>query len=164
MTDVHSPQQRHKNMAAVKNKDTKAELLVAAELQKLQIKFEKQLKISKAKVDFYLPEYNTAVLVHGCFWHGHDCHLFKVPATRTDFWLTKIKSNQARDQQHTNAMKQDKIRILIIWECAVRGRQKLAQDALCERIEEFLLSQQIAAQINSNGFDVHWNKQTKSTD
>lgn len=155
MTDVHSPQQRHKNMSAVKNKDTKAEQLVAEALRYLQISYKKQLKIGRAKVDFFLPEYKTAVLVHGCFWHGHECHLFKLPATRTDFWLTKIKSNQARDQQQIDAMKQDKIRILIIWECAVRSRQKLAQDALCERIEEFLLSKQIAAQINSYGFDVH---------
>ena len=124
-------------------------------MAELHVSFDKQVPVSQGKVDFYLPEYQTAVLVHGCFWHGHDCHLFKVPATRPEFWLNKIKSNQTRDQQHLESMKQDKIRALIIWECAVRGRQRLAQNALCERVEEFLLSEQLYAQITSHGFDVH---------
>jgi len=46
------------------------------------------------------------VQVHGCFWHGHDCPMFKVPATRTDFWTKKINWNRARDQKTFHELQQ----------------------------------------------------------
>ena len=44
-----------------------------------------------------LPRFRTAIFVHGCFWHGHDCPMFKWPATRMEFWRKKIKGNMERD-------------------------------------------------------------------
>ena len=43
------------------------------------------------KPDIVLPKYHAVILVHGCFWHFHGCHLSKVPTTRTDWWLKKLE-------------------------------------------------------------------------
>lgn len=141
-------------MSAIKAKNTQAELKIADLLTAMQIEFTAQAKLAGATVDFYLPDYNTAVLVHGCFWHGHDCHLFKVPATRTEFWLAKIEKNRERDKAVATALKDINTRRLIIWECALRARQRLNTADLSERVEEFLLSGQATAQISSRGFEL----------
>jgi DNA mismatch endonuclease (patch repair protein) len=61
------------------------------------------------------------VFVHGCFWHGHEgCKYFKVPSTRTDFWLEKINDNRARDERVRSLLDGQGWRTAVIWECATR--------------------------------------------
>lgn len=67
------------------------------------------------------PRYRAAVFVHGCFWHGHDCPLFKVPETRRDFWSAKIAGNRARDSRNRDALVREGWRVLTVWECALKG-------------------------------------------
>ncbi len=71
--------------------------------------------------DFTLPDYRCVIFTHGCFWHHHDCYLFKVPATRTAFWLDKIAGNVARDARDRQQLAEQGWRVLIIWECACAG-------------------------------------------
>ncbi len=71
--------------------------------------------------DFTLPDYRCVIFTHGCFWHHHDCYLFKVPATRTAFWLDKIAGNVARDARDRQQLAEQGWRVLIIWECALRA-------------------------------------------
>ena len=80
--------------------------------------------------DITLPRYKAVIFVHGCFWHGHDCHLFKWPTTRPEFWAAKIGSNQKRDQQARSALLQSGWRRLVIWECALRGKRRLDFNSL----------------------------------
>ena len=68
------------------------------------------------------PRHRAAVFVNGCFWHGHDCRLFKMPGTRTDFWRAKIDSNRARDSEVGRLLCDAGWRRLTIWECAIRGQ------------------------------------------
>jgi DNA mismatch endonuclease (patch repair protein) len=68
-----------------------------------------------------LPRYRTAIFVHGCFWHAHDCPLFRLPKTRPDFWRDKIESNKARDQRALAALEEMDWHSLVVWECSLRG-------------------------------------------
>lgn len=101
--------------------------------------------------DFALPDYRCVIFTHGCFWHHHDCYLFKVPATRTAFWLDKIAGNVARDARDRQKLAAQGWRVLIVWECALRGRLKLNDEALTERLEEWICGAGHDAQIDTQG-------------
>ena len=66
-----------------------------------------------------------AIFVHGCFWHGHGCPMFRLPATRPEFWLAKIEANKMRDGQADKALAAAGWRRLTVWECALRGPARL---------------------------------------
>jgi len=71
--------------------------------------------------DIVLPRYHAVLLIHGCFWHGHDCVLFKMPPTRREFWAKKIAGNRARDKRSAAALKRAGWRVLTVWECSLKG-------------------------------------------
>ena len=68
------------------------------------------------------------ILVHGCFWHGHNCHLFRLPSTRTEFWKKKIVGNTERDRNAVYSLLEAGWRVGIVWECALKGKHKLQAD------------------------------------
>jgi DNA mismatch endonuclease (patch repair protein) len=81
------------------------------------------------------------VFIHGCFWHGHDCELFRLPGTRTKFWRDKIKGNRKRDRSVVKALAGRGWRVLNVWECGFRGRTAPGLDAVVDRIVEWLDSE-----------------------
>ena len=76
------------------------------------------------KPDIVLPKYRAVIMINGCFWHGHDCHLFKWPTTRGKFWQNKILANKERDEINCDALEKAGWRVLTIWECAVKGKRR----------------------------------------
>ncbi|WP_231725104.1 very short patch repair endonuclease [Thalassovita mediterranea] len=85
-------------MSGIKGKDTKPEILVRQLLHRAGYRFRLHRKDLPGRPDLVLSRYNTALFVNGCFWHGHeDCHLFRLPKSRQDFWEVKISGNKARD-------------------------------------------------------------------
>lgn len=96
MADVHDKATRSKNMRAIATRDTAIEKRLAACLQSLDLAFRVQDAALPGRPDFVLDEYRCVIFTHGCYWHRHNCYLFKIPATRTDFWLEKIGKNVAR--------------------------------------------------------------------
>lgn len=68
------------------------------------------------------PRWRAVLFAHGCFWHGHDCHLFRMPSTRPEFWRVKIEANRARDAVVERALHQLGWRQIHVWECAMKGR------------------------------------------
>lgn len=80
------------------------------------------------KPDLVLPKYCAAIFVHGCFWHGHDCPLFRLPGTRTEFWSEKIERNRARDRKVREMVKGAGWRCLTVWECAFRGPGQIGKE------------------------------------
>ena len=80
------------------------------------------------------------IFVHGCFWHGHDCHLFRLPATRQEFWRAKIEGNAARDAATEDALVSAGWRVLTIWECALKGRKRLPVETLLDRVSAWLVA------------------------
>jgi DNA mismatch endonuclease (patch repair protein) len=122
MTDVHDRETRSKNMAAIKGKDTKPEILVRKFLHAQGFRYKLHDKKLPGKPDIVLPKYKTVIFIHGCFWHGHkDCRYFVVPKTRTDWWLNKINSNIANDTKAVKTLKKAGWRIINLWECDLKS-------------------------------------------
>jgi DNA mismatch endonuclease, patch repair protein len=97
MADIVPKAKRSEMMAGIRGKNTRPEMLVRRALHAHGYRFRLHRKDLPGKPDIVLPKYRAVIFVHGCFWHGHDCHLFKWPKTREDFWIQKIKNNQERD-------------------------------------------------------------------
>ncbi|WP_457102850.1 very short patch repair endonuclease [Mesorhizobium sp. URHB0026] len=126
--DVHTPEQRRHNMSRIRSRDTKPELLLRRGLHRAGLRFRLHAPELPGRPDLVFPRFRAVILVNGCFWHGHDCPLFKLPATRPEFWVSKIAGNRARDQQNHVALGAAHWRVLTVWECCMKGpaRQPLA--------------------------------------
>lgn len=120
MTDRHTNEQRSRNMAAVKGKDTAPEIVVRRTLHRLGYRFRLHRADLPGKPDIVLPRYRVVVFVHGCFWHGHDCKHGKRPTTRTDFWNRKLDANIARDRRNELRLQELGWSVTTIWECQTR--------------------------------------------
>lgn len=151
MADVHDKATRSKNMRAIATRDTVIEKRLAGLLQEQGMAFHVQDATLPGRPDFVVDEYRCVIFTHGCFWHHHDCYLFKVPATRTEFWLNKIGKNVERDRRDMLRLRELGWRVLIVWECALRGRLKLSDAALAERLEEWICGGGPTAQIDTQG-------------
>lgn len=90
------------------------------------------------KPDLVFPSARVAVFVHGCFWHGHACHLFQWPRSNTAFWQTKIVRNVARDLRAESELLELGWRSLTVWECTFRGRRRLDEEVLVSLLRGFL--------------------------
>lgn len=119
--DVLTANQRRLNMSRIRGKDTKPEMLLRRALHAAGLRYRLHASRLPGKPDIVLPRFRTVVLVHGCFWHGHDCQLFKMPATRREFWVKKISGNRARDQRSVEALQRAGWRVLTVWECSLKG-------------------------------------------
>jgi DNA mismatch endonuclease Vsr len=138
-------------MRAIGTRDTAIEKRLGALLTEIGFHWHAQDATLPGRPDFVVADYRCVIFTHGCFWHHHDCYLFKVPATRTEFWLGKIGKNVARDGRDIGQLRQLGWRVLIVWECALRGREKLSDTELCERLEEWICGGGDAAQIDTLG-------------
>lgn len=119
--DVHTREQRSRNMAAIRSANTKPEVRVRSALHALGYRFRLHCKDLPGKPDIVLPKYHTAIFVHGCFWHCHRCKYGSViPATRADFWAAKRGGNVTRDRRNASALRKLGWRVLTFWECEVR--------------------------------------------
>lgn len=125
-------------MAGIKSKNTLPEMTVRRLLHRHGFRFRLHKKSLPGRPDLVLQKHRAVIFVHGCFWHGHDCHLFKLPKTRTSFWQSKIATNSANDIANRLALAQLGWRVLTIWECALKGRQKLETDFLAKTAVEWL--------------------------
>ncbi|WP_422376825.1 very short patch repair endonuclease [Roseibium sp.] len=140
MADVVSREVRSRMMSGIRGKDTKPELIIRQALHKAGFRYRLHDRKLPGKPDLVFPKYRAIIFVHGCFWHGHDCHLFRLPATRTDFWQRKIASNVNRDKVTVKALESLGWRIGTVWECALKGKTRLAGDLVIRRLISWLKS------------------------
>jgi DNA mismatch endonuclease (patch repair protein) len=135
MMDVHTREQRSRNMAAIRGKNTKPEMRVRTLLHSLGYRFRLHRKDLPGKPDIVLPKYRTAIFVHGCFWHCHKCKYGSVvPATHANFWSEKRANTTVRDTRKANELRALEWRVLTIWECETRDR-----DTLTQILQKFLM-------------------------
>jgi DNA mismatch endonuclease (patch repair protein) len=121
MTDVHTPEQRSRNMAAIRHKNTKPEKLVRSALHFLGYRFRLHRKDLPGCPDIVLPKYGLAIFVNGCFWHSHECRFGRVkPSTRSEFWNKKRSETIQRDERKERLLASQGWRVLTIWECELR--------------------------------------------
>jgi DNA mismatch endonuclease, patch repair protein len=125
MTDVHTPEQRSRNMAAIHNRDTKPEVRVRSLLHSMGFRFRLHRKDLPGKPDIVLAKHKTAIFVHGCFWHCHNCRWGAVvPKTRAEFWNNKRSGNVKRDRAKQASLEAKGWKVITVWECETR----LAED------------------------------------
>lgn len=137
MVDVHTPEARSRNMQAIRNKDTKPELLIRKALHARGYRYRLGGSGLPGHPDIVLPKYKTVIFINGCFWHGHSCKYFKLPATRTEFWAGKIRSNQERDQRSASQLLELGWAVLTVWECSLKP-SGVGLDFVIQDIEDSL--------------------------
>ena len=125
-------------MSGIRGKDTKPELLIRHALHAKGFRYRLHAPNVPGKPDMVFPKFRAVVFVHGCFWHGHDCPLFRLPGTRTEFWKTKIERNRTRDEEVAATLSESGWRRLVVWECALKGRGKLPFETVIHRIVDWL--------------------------
>ena len=134
-------------MSGIRGKNTKPEIAIRRGLHRLGFRFRLHASDVPGKPDLVLPRYKAAIFVNGCFWHRHDCHLFKMPGTRTEFWSGKIERNVQRDRLVQEQLRASGWRSLIVWECALKGKTRLGLDTVIARIANWLRGNEPSLEI-----------------
>ncbi|WP_354002451.1 very short patch repair endonuclease [Pseudogemmobacter faecipullorum] len=148
---MHDPMTRSRNMAAIRGADTRPELMIRRALHALGFRFRLQDRKLPGRPDLVLARYRAVIFVQGCFWHLHGCDLFRWPATRQEFWQGKLRGNQARDQRNIALLTGQGWRVAQIWECALKGRQKLAPGQVVAALADWLRSDAPLLDISGQG-------------
>ena len=123
--DTLSAEQRHNNMAAIKGKGTKPEMIVRKFLWSRGFRY----RVNNARLpghpDIVLRKYRTCIFVNGCFWHGHkNCRYYITPKTNTDFWIRKITRNIERDRQEQLQLARMGWHCITVWECELKREKR----------------------------------------
>jgi DNA mismatch endonuclease (patch repair protein) len=135
MADRISRERRSNNMSRIRGKDTKPEVIVRRFLHAHGFRFRLCVKKLPGTPDIVLPRYRAAILVHGCFWHVHDCPLGAVkPKTNAEFWETKRARNVERDGGKIELLREQGWRVRVVWECEIE--KGTFSEGLCEWIRE----------------------------
>jgi DNA mismatch endonuclease, patch repair protein len=141
MTDVVDRATRSRMMSGIRGSNTNPEKHVRSLLHRSGFRFSLHRKDLPGKPDIVLPKYSAVIFVNGCFWHRHRCELFKWPKSNTQFWRNKINANARRDERNFSALLESGWRVLIIWECALKGRAALTEEMLLRRATRWIDSQ-----------------------
>ena len=128
-----TPPQRSALMKRVRRKDTAPEISVRRHLHRAGLRFRLHVRALPGTPDIVLPRYHTAIFVHGCFWHGHDCKHGAVQArTNAEYWRAKIAANRERDAGKAHGLRALGWIVETVWECESADADML--NALIERI------------------------------
>ena len=134
-------------MAGIRGKNTRPEKLVRSLLHRAGYRFRINVSTLPGKPDIVLPKYKAVIQVQGCFWHGHHCHLFKWPSSRPEFWQKKILGNINNDEKVTKSLLEKGWRMLIIWECTIKGKAKLEPLQIVKKMKAWLKSDMAMGEI-----------------
>lgn len=138
MVDTLRPEQRSERMSRVRDRGSKAEMVVRRLVHSLGYRYRLHVSKLPGKPDMVLPKHRKIIFVHGCFWHRHDaesCRLARLPKSRLDFWVPKLEGNRKRDLDIARRLKQTGWRVLVVWECETSDRESLTQ-----KLKDFLES------------------------
>jgi DNA mismatch endonuclease (patch repair protein) len=126
LSDVFTPEQRSAVMRRVKARDTSPERRVRALLTRLGLRYRLHRKDLPGSPDIVMAGRRTAVFVHGCFWHGHDCARgARMPKANAAYWQGKIARNRARDDAVKAKLEAMGWRPVVIWECELKDEAEL---------------------------------------
>ena len=126
-------------MSRVRGRDTKPEMVIRRGLHARGLRFRLHYRDLPGRPDLVFPKFRAVVFVHGCFWHAHDCPMFRWPQTRQEFWQEKIGKNQERDRIALSRLRSQGWRVLTVWECALKGPKRFFLDHVLQRCENFIL-------------------------
>lgn len=149
MADIVPPAVRARMMSGIGGADTKPELILRRGLHRRGFRYRLHDRALPGRPDLVFPARRAVLFAHGCFWHGHECALFKWPSTRTEFWRGKITGNHARDARQVAELRALGWRVGLVWECALKGRDRQEPDVVLERCAIWLKSD--AAEFEMRG-------------
>lgn len=138
MTDTLTPTQRSALMSRIKGRDTQPEMKVRRMLHALGFRYRLHRRDLPGTPDIVLTRWKAAIQVNGCFFHGHTCPAFRLPASNRDFWEAKILRNRERDLETTQSLQEKGWRVMTVWECALKGPRKLGVEALEKTMADFI--------------------------
>ncbi len=147
LADVFTPEKRSDVMSRIRSRDTLPELILRRGLHALGFRYRVNDQRLPGRPDLVLPKFRAVILVNGCFWHGHDCHLFRLPRTRRDFWQQKIDANKERDARNFLLLTEADWRVMVIWECALKGRTRMPVEAVIPRVADWLTGAAASSEI-----------------
>ena len=153
MTDVMTPEQRSRCMAAVKGKDTKPEIIVRKYLFSKGLRYRLHDKKLTGSPDIVLKKFRTVIFIDGCFWHGHEgCKYFKMPKSNEFFWEQKIRRNKARDISTDYVLQTEGWRVIRVWECEIR--KVAGREERLEALYKEIVGLKISYLPNDNSIDI----------
>ncbi len=122
MTDTVTPEQRSRNMAAIRAHDTQPELRVRRFLHAGGLRFRLYRRDLPGCPDVVFPSRRTVVFVQGCFWHGcpHCRHGARAVKSNKSYWLPKLARNRARDKKNRARLGAFGWSVITVWECQTR--------------------------------------------
>ena len=138
MPDIVDPETRSRMMAGIRGTDTKPEMMLRRALHARGFRYRLHAKHLPGKRNMVFPRHRAVIFAHGCFWHGHDCPLFRMPGTRREFWEAKIARNRERDAEVAAALLEAGWRVGIVWECCLRGQGKRSYDEVFDTCEDWI--------------------------
>lgn len=147
MPDIVSPAVRSRMMSGIRGRDTGPELVIRSGLHRRGFRFRLHDRKLAGKPDLVFPKYRAVIFVNGCFWHGHDCHLFKWPQTRKAFWKAKITANRKRDAANSATLRAQGWRVCHIWECALKGKFRCNPVDVVDRAVNWIEGNELTAEI-----------------
>jgi DNA mismatch endonuclease, patch repair protein len=121
MADIVDAATRSRMMSGIRAKNTKPELALRKHLHWAGLRYRLHVSDLPGRPDIVLPKWRAVVFVHGCFWHGHACPLFRMPKTRSDWWSAKIEKNRDNDARAQVTLELAGWRTMTVWECSMRG-------------------------------------------
>jgi DNA mismatch endonuclease (patch repair protein) len=151
LIDVVDAATRSRMMSGIRAKDTRPEMLLRRGLHARGLRFRLHDRRLPGTPDLVFPGRRAVIFVHGCYWHGHGCHLFRLPSTRREFWKAKIEGNVARDIAAENALVAGGWRVLKVWECALKGRERLPIESVLDRAANWIAGGPARATIAGDG-------------
>ena len=151
MTDIVNAATRSRMMSGIRSTNTKPEIHIRSLLHSRGFRFRIHDSNLPGKPDIVLPKYHAVIFINGCFWHGHNCELFKMPTTRRDFWQTKIENNRKNDNRSVKALRSADWRVATIWECAIRGSARQDEKILLERLATWIYGNDNGLELKADG-------------
>ena len=136
--DIVDSATRSRMMSGIRSRDTKPEMTIRRGLHARGYRYRLHTGRLPGKPDLVFSSKRAVIFVHGCFWHGHNCHLFKWPSTRAAWWRAKIEANRTRDASVREQIADLGWRQLRVWECALKGAKGRSPDAVVEEVVSWL--------------------------
>lgn len=135
--DNHTPEQRKKNMQAVRNKDSEIEVMLRKELWNRGLRYRKNVKSVFGHPDIAFIGKKVAVFCDSEFWHGYDWNNNKNRIdTRKEFWVSKIERNMQRDREVTDKLTADGWTVLRFWGREIKKYPSRCADIIQKSLEE----------------------------
>lgn len=138
--DIKSKEERSRNMAKIRSKNTQPEIFIRSLLHSKGYRFRVNNKGVFGNPDIYFSKKQVAIFIHGCYWHRHvGCKYSYTPKSNLEFWQAKFNANVLRDETVKLHLLDNGIRILVIWECTIKKmeRHKEFADSIFQEIKNF---------------------------